>query len=220
VTVSASASDNAGVRQLRFYLNSALRCTASQESSQWRMQVPNTRLWKGTVALEAVDPAGNLAHASISIATPWSSSWIRAINDAPAQAALTHFNGQRVAALHPGFSGVQDPGHPPNGRFRCLHTGETNAAEPRKVIDMTSKAKPGAFKDWQAKQRELHSLEASLFQAARDRAGAPGQDTGADLSRRAQALREEVDRLFPSAMEELEESVGKLKDRRPRLHPR
>jgi hypothetical protein len=78
--------------------------------------------------------------------------------------------------------------------------------------------KSSAFKDWQAKQRELHSVESLMFQAARDPEQRPGKFKGESLSRRAQALREEVDRLFSPAMQELEENVRKAKDKRPRLH--
>lgn len=76
-----------------------------------------------------------------------------------------------------------------------------------------------AFEKWQARQRELHALEARIAEAALDGGKDAGKGSAADLGRRAQALREEVERLFPLAMEELEANVQRIKDCRPRLHP-
>jgi hypothetical protein len=85
------------------------------------------------------------------------------------------------------------------------------------VIAMTFDPNKGAFKRWQSRQRELHWLETSLLQAARDAAQDHGESCGSELTAQAQALREEVDRLFPLAMQDLEQCVRKLKDKRPRL---
>jgi ribosome-associated translation inhibitor RaiA len=83
---------------------------------------------------------------------------------------------------------------------------------------MTIDSKTGAFKKWQARQRELHSVETLISHGADERPQGARIQAEGELRSRAQKLRDEIERLFPSAMEELEESVRKLKDKRPRLH--
>jgi len=75
-------------------------------------------------------------------------------------------------------------------------------------------ATTGAFKRWQEIQRELHKLEVSILQAD------PRSEIKLrrELILRAGRLKDEVERLFPLAMEELENNVRQLKDKRPRLH--
>lgn len=75
-------------------------------------------------------------------------------------------------------------------------------------------ATDGAFERWQGIQRELHGLEVSILHAD------PGNDIQqrSELMVRAAHLKDEVEKLFPLAMEELEVKVRRLKDKRPRLH--
>jgi len=83
---------------------------------------------------------------------------------------------------------------------------------------MTIDSKTGAFTKWQATQNELHRLETLMSQHAGESPRGTASQAEGGLRMRAQKLREEVERLFPSAMEELEQSVRKLKDQRRRLH--
>jgi len=72
----------------------------------------------------------------------------------------------------------------------------------------------GAFKRWQEIQRELHRLEVSMLHADPQREVKQRRE----LMVRAGQLKDEVDKLFPLAMEELEGNVRRLKDKRPQLH--
>lgn len=68
--VAATATDNVGVKQVRFTLNGVLLCTVGTAPYTCRMQVPGSKGWRGTIFVDATDAAGNTARASVSIATP------------------------------------------------------------------------------------------------------------------------------------------------------
>jgi chitinase len=68
VTISASASDNVGVRRVEFYVNGALACPAdlaAPYSCAWR--VPSAAKRSYTLESRAYDAAGNVGRKSISV---------------------------------------------------------------------------------------------------------------------------------------------------------
>lgn len=77
-----------------------------------------------------------------------------------------------------------------------------------------------SFEKWQEAQRQLHALEREILVLAREHRSRRGTGVPDDLVARAQALRLEVDALFPAAMQELEDQVRRLKSRRPTLADR
>lgn len=66
VTVTASASDNVGVKQVQFYLNNNLICTDLAAPYQCQMRLPK-KARTSTIKAVASDAAGNTSQSSISV---------------------------------------------------------------------------------------------------------------------------------------------------------
>jgi hypothetical protein len=69
ITATANASDNVGVKEVRFYLNGALRCVQQAAPYQCQLTLPNRKNWTGTVSIEASDAAGNVGRSSSQVST-------------------------------------------------------------------------------------------------------------------------------------------------------
>jgi len=66
-TATASASDNVGVTQVRFYLNGSLVCTDTAAPYQCTMTLPGKSGSTNTIQVQAQDAAGNIGRASTSV---------------------------------------------------------------------------------------------------------------------------------------------------------
>ena len=67
VTVSASASDNIGVKKVEFYVNNSLLATDSASPYNISWKVPNTKNIAYTLSARAYDAAGNTAVSSVKV---------------------------------------------------------------------------------------------------------------------------------------------------------
>jgi hypothetical protein len=66
ITVTAIASDNVGVVDVRFYLNGSQICTDKSATYQCQMRLPKKRQ-TSTIKVIARDAAGNSSQSSISV---------------------------------------------------------------------------------------------------------------------------------------------------------
>jgi hypothetical protein len=66
-TIQASASDNAGVVRVEFYVNSALKCTATAAPYSCAWNVPAKPGVTYTLVARAYDAANNSATSTISV---------------------------------------------------------------------------------------------------------------------------------------------------------
>jgi hypothetical protein len=70
ITVTATATDNVGVKEVRFNLNGALRCISSASTLyQCQITLPNAKRWTGLIDVQASDAAGNVGRSSVSVTT-------------------------------------------------------------------------------------------------------------------------------------------------------
>jgi hypothetical protein len=67
ITVSATATDNVGVSQVRFYLNNNLVCSSNSAPYSCNVTLPNGKKSVSTVQVQASDAAGNVGKASITV---------------------------------------------------------------------------------------------------------------------------------------------------------
>jgi hypothetical protein len=69
ITAAASASDNVGVKEVRFFLNGSLRCASTSAPYQCPITLPSRKNWTGTLETQALDAAGNVGRSSMQIYT-------------------------------------------------------------------------------------------------------------------------------------------------------
>ncbi|MEJ6022117.1 Ig-like domain-containing protein [Ramlibacter sp. PS4R-6] len=68
IWASAVASDNAGVKQVRFTVNGS-SCVATSPPFNCQLTLPNRKHWSGNVQAQATDAAGNVASDTVRIST-------------------------------------------------------------------------------------------------------------------------------------------------------
>jgi hypothetical protein len=67
IAASASASDNVGVKEVRFYLDGVMRCAGTSAPYQCQLSLPSKKGWSGTLEVQASDAAGNVGRSSVSL---------------------------------------------------------------------------------------------------------------------------------------------------------
>ncbi|CDS54756.1 Fibronectin type III domain protein [Polaromonas sp. CG9_12] len=65
INVTATATDNVGVREVRISLNGALVCVSTSPPYQCQMRLANSKNWTGLIYMQAFDAAGNIGSRSI-----------------------------------------------------------------------------------------------------------------------------------------------------------
>jgi hypothetical protein len=69
IPVTAAASDNVAVKEVRFYVDGVMRCVGTSAPYQCEITLPGKRYWTGKLEAHAVDAAGNIGRSSIDIST-------------------------------------------------------------------------------------------------------------------------------------------------------
>ena len=68
IWASAVASDNVGIKQVRFSVNGS-SCIATSAPYNCQLAMPNRKHWSGNLQAQAMDAAGNVSTASVRVST-------------------------------------------------------------------------------------------------------------------------------------------------------